>query len=131
MIRRAFITLLLALAAPAWADAPSAPLDYRERVTAGGDPSKPLPMVIAVHGLGDRPESFAGLFDSLPVPVRVILPRGPIPWGRGASWFAISRPPDAEMVAQMTRSADAIIALATTLAATRPTVGRPILTGFS
>ena len=37
-------------------------LRYIEHLTGGAQPDEVLPLVVAVHGLGDRPENFRGLF---------------------------------------------------------------------
>jgi phospholipase/carboxylesterase len=64
-------------------------LHYLEVVTGGAAPDMPLPVVVAIHGLGDNPESFKLLLDDLPARARVIVPRGPMPRGEdGYSWFA-------------------------------------------
>lgn len=63
-------------------------LHYLEVVTGGGVATDPLPVVVAIHGLGDRPSSFRLLLDDLPAKARVIVPRGPMPHGPdGFSWF--------------------------------------------
>lgn len=118
--------LLVALLAP--------PLDYVEYVTAGAKPNATLPMVVAVHGLGDRPERFVKLFVDYPAPIRVVAPRGPIAHGRGFSWFPVRlpvRPDDEAMRAGITASARKLAALTRDLAKRRPTTGRPVVTGFS
>jgi len=111
-----------------------AALDYVELVTAGADAGAVLPTVVAVHGLGDRPEQFKGLIEGLPFKARVILPRGPMPWHGGYSWFDIALPyvgTDEGLAAGVATAADRVAALIDTLAKERPTRGRPILTGFS
>lgn len=107
------------------------PLDFIERVTAGADPAQPLPMVIAVHGLGDRPDRFVALFESLPMPVRLIVPAAPTAYGRGFSWFPLRKAGDAARNAGLRSSADTLATLARVLAKSRPTVGKPVITGFS
>jgi len=63
-------------------------LHYLEVITGGGVATDPLPVVVAIHGLGDRPSSFRLLLDDLPAKARVIVPRGPMPHGPdGFSWF--------------------------------------------
>src|SRR5688500_4887518 len=78
---------LPASAAPASSEAP---LVFVERVTGGADPADTLPLVIALHGLGDTPERFIALYADLPLKARVIAPRAPTPHGPGASWFPIA-----------------------------------------
>ena len=47
------------------------------------DPESALPMVVVIHGRGDRPRVPGGPFEGLTHPVRVILPRGPMIVGEG------------------------------------------------
>lgn len=116
--------------APARSEPPPG-LDHLVFTTRGAPADARLPMVVALHGLGDRPERFAGLFDGFPLAARVIVPRAPTPYGGGSSWFRIERPPGAAMVGDMRASTDAIAALITRLTARHPTVGRPVVAGFS
>lgn len=71
-------------------------LHYLQVLTAGGAAADPLPIIVAMHGLGDHPETFRLLLDDLPARARVILPRAPMPHGAdGFSWFNF-RPDDEE-----------------------------------
>ena len=113
--------------------AEAVPLRYLERVTGGADAEAALPLILAVHGRGDRPEHFAGLVEGWQIPARVVLPQAPIATpGGGWSWFAarLSDPPG-RLAAELAEVADALAALTRRLAAERPTVGRPVITGFS
>lgn len=110
------------------------PLEYIETVTAGADPKSDLPLIMLVHGLGDRPDNFVHVFDAFPVPARVVAVRGPTPYGRGYSWFPVQIPvraDDPAMVDGIRASADKLAALAQWLTRRRPIVGRPVITGFS
>ena len=110
------------------------PLQFVEYVTAGAKPDAKLPLVIAIHGLGDRPEHFVGLFHDYPAQVRVVAPRGPTAHNRGYSWFPVKLPvrgDDAAMVDGIRGSAAKVAALTRYLARKRPTKGRPVVTGFS
>ena len=139
MHRRPVLLLLLlaCLPAMAFADQPtptplkSPVLEHLVRVTGGAASTDRLPMVIAVHGLGDRPESFARLFEGYPGKVRVIVPRAPTPYGRGGTWFRLEKPPGPGMVADMRTSADALAQLIAVAQTRYPTQGKPIVTGFS
>lgn len=95
-------------------------------------PDEALPLVIAVHGLGDRPESLAALVGSCRLPVRIVAPRGPEPYGDGFTWFPItfSDPPVPDPDG-MARSADRLAALIADLRKSRNVVGEPVITGFS
>ncbi|MBR56429.1 MAG: hypothetical protein CMH54_00055 [Myxococcales bacterium] len=132
MRRRASLLLLLAIGLTGWfGSAVAAPttqthLQYAEVVLGGANPNTPLPMIVAVHGMGSHPDAFAGLFRELDLPARLILPQAPNPKGRGFSWF--SRKSSAKTLRTVTRR---LADLLTHLVTTRPTVGKPIVTGFS
>jgi phospholipase/carboxylesterase len=140
--QRALAALLLAGAAlagcapkeePKSAPKPAAaPLDYVEIGIAGAGAAD-APLVVAVHGLGDRPENLADLYRDLPAPCRLVLPRGPIPYHGGSSWFDIDIPyaPDAGLGARIGAAADRVAALAAHLRATGAIRGKPVVTGFS
>ncbi|WP_437972273.1 dienelactone hydrolase family protein [Sorangium sp. So ce260] len=122
-------------AAPvASAPATAAPvaLEYLEEVTGGADRSEALPLVVAIHGLGDRPESFAELLSGADVKARLIVPRGLTPYGDGYSWFPLQRALASDDVGQgILRAAAALAATIERVAAERPTRGKAIVTGFS
>ncbi len=90
-------------------------------------------MIIAIHGLGDRPENFAGLLQGLTSPARVILPAGLKPSDDGFSWFDIrARSRDVEALAKgIGDASDTLATFIDTVSAERPTLGEPIVTGFS
>lgn len=104
---------------------------YLERVTGGAAPEDTLPLVIGIHGYGDRPEHYADLFEGFSGRARFIFPYGE-PSGDGFSWFAINARFNPDAVAAGTeRAAHRLAGMITALAAARPTLGRPIVTGFS
>lgn len=108
-------------------------LHYLEVLTGGAQPDEALPMLVAIHGLGDEPKQFAGLVADLPVKARVILPRAIDDYEVGWSWFPVrAADPDVDALARgITRAAKAIDAGITRLERDRPTVGKPVVTGFS
>lgn len=106
-------------------------LDHLVRLTGGAAATDRLPMVIALHGLGDRPESFARLFEGYPGKLRIIVARAPKPYGRGGTWFRLEKPPGAGMTADMRTSAKAVADLIAHAQTRYPTRGKPIVTGFS
>ena len=68
---------------------PPPALERLELITCGADERARLPIIVALHGLGDRPESFARVFDAFGARARIIVPRAPSPDGHGGSrWFA-------------------------------------------
>lgn len=117
---------------PPWDTA--AGLAYREVVLGEADPNTPLPMIVAIHGLGDTPDNFRHLLDDFGEPARVILPRGldAVEAG-GWSWFPVrARDPDVKaLAAGIARAAGRIAAGLEQLSEDRPTLGKPIVTGFS
>lgn len=139
-------------AAPAKAPAPApvvaatayaraADMEYLEvvHVPRGTPPEKvplpdaKLPMLVAIHGLGDSPENFQDLVIDLPVAARVILPRGLDPVESGYSWFPVrARSADVAGLSKgIAAAGDRLAALIIVLQQTRPTVGLPVITGFS
>ncbi|AKT43617.1 phospholipase [Chondromyces crocatus] len=120
-----------ASAAPAASAAPRR-VEYLEVVTGGAEASAPLPMLVAIHGRGDRPETFAGALAGFDRPARVIVPRGLSPLGDGFSWFALQSGLATDETAQgILEAADALASTLRHLETTRPTVGKPVVTGFS
>lgn len=131
------------IAAPSEPAAPTVVVDelprvgeihYLELVTANADPESPLPMIIAIHGLGDSPQGFRTLLEGFDRPARVILPRALDPHEEGGwSWFPIrARDRDIEALAQgIDHAADVLAPAIAELTEQRPTIGKPIVTGFS
>lgn len=105
-------------------------LDAVERHLGGAIAGQPAPLLVAIHGLGDRPEAFVRLVESLDTPAHVVVPAGFDPWGPGRSWFDI-RQGDAARAAGIAAAADR---LAEWLAARRQQAdvkGPVVVTGFS
>jgi phospholipase/carboxylesterase len=114
------------------APATPAPLEYLELITGGAAPNESLPLIVAIHGLGDRPDGFAGLFAGFAARARVLLPAGPDPYGSGFTWFPFGRDRDPERLSAGIRTAAARIAAFVGWAREhRATHGRPVVTGFS
>lgn len=129
-------------APPVAADAPTPPatrpkaaqLHYVERILGDAKADDPLPMIVAIHGLGDDPDNFSHLFDSYGGTARLILPQGVDETDNGGwSWFPVrARSNDVEGLANgIDASADKIAAAIEVLRKERPTIGDPIVTGFS
>ncbi len=109
-------------------------IPYVEFVTAKADPSAQLPMIVAIHGLGDTPENFAELLFAFDRPARVILPRAFDPVAEGGfSWFPIrARDADVDALAlAISGAADRLAPAIAALREQRPTLGKPLVTGFS
>lgn len=104
-------------------------LAYVERITADGDGAAKLPLVLALHGLGDSPESFVELFEGFELPARIIAPRAPDPFRVGTSWYPID---DEERAPSVIRERARLLARTLERARDeRPTRGLPVVTGFS
>jgi phospholipase/carboxylesterase len=112
----------------------AAGLKYLERTLGGGDPTSPMPMLILIHGLGDRPSRdwFTGA-DAIDTPLRLIMPQAPTPKYEGFAWFPFrvgDNEPDA-LARGIATAADRLARAITSLQAERPTLGQPIVAGFS
>jgi phospholipase/carboxylesterase len=114
--------------------APARPsLEYVERVTGGAAQNARLPLVVAIHGLGDTPESFIELFEDFPLPVRVIAPRAPTPYSSGFAWMTtrVRDGREADLVREIDASTERLVALIERLRRRPDVEGLPLLTGFS
>lgn len=111
------------------ADAPVVP--SVEFTTGGARSEDRLPLVIALHGYGDSPQSFATAFAGFEGRARIVLPHSDKPTGDGYMWFKLHGVGDAKDSYATADMADAIMAFATTVSRARPTAGKPIITGFS
>lgn len=97
-----------------------------------GDSTEALPMVIALHGLGDNPESFVRALHDVE-DVRVVALRGPHEWPRGSSWFegSVRDMADADLLTALEVECRDLVPRIEAATARFPTVGTPIITGFS
>lgn len=111
----------------------AARIRYLERYTGGARRDQRLPMIVAIHGLGDQPQRFVGVLAGFERPARIIVPQGLDPYHDGFSWFPIRvADQDPEGIARgMRRAAGRLAAMLTELGARHPTQGKPVVTGFS
>lgn len=110
-------------------------LVYLEEIVGDAAPGDPLPMLVLIHGRGDRPAR-GWLPLAPPEPVRVIMPQAPLPHGDGFSWSneLASEATGASgraLARDLSDNADRIAAAVAILKRERPTRGRPIAAGFS
>jgi len=111
---------------------PVVPVRFLVRVTGGAQPGDRLPLIVALHGLGDSPENFIGLYAEMGLRVRIAAAAGLDPMGDGYSWFpSRAEAPTAQWVAGIRRAADAVIPAVRDLARQHPTCGLPVVSGFS
>jgi phospholipase/carboxylesterase len=107
--------------------------EYVEFTTGGARVEEPLPMIIVMHGRGGRTEKFETIFAAFPGRARIIVPHGH-PNGKGGyAWWDHKVPgTDPEVISSDVRPVAAQMAAAIVeLCAKRPTLGRPVVTGFS
>ena len=108
------------------------PLEYVELVTGGAQTAQALPLIVAIHGLGDAPKNFAALFDGFAVPARIVVPQAPTPYHDGFSWFPLSHGLSTDESVEGIRRSSALLAeLIAWMKDHKKTIGRPIVTGFS
>lgn len=113
----------------------AAGLRYLEIIRGGAKPTDKLPLLIVIHGLGDKPaHDWLRAIDVDPgIKVRMILPQAPLPHSSGFSWFpfraaTLDQPALARSVAE---AADRVARMISALQKLRPTRGRAVVTGFS
>ncbi len=92
-----------------------------------------LPLVVAIHGLGDAPRRPDAMWRHRARPYRMILPRGPLEFGNGYAWSPTrvgdGRP--AELAVDIENAVTSLAQFLPVLRAARPTRGSVIITGFS
>jgi phospholipase/carboxylesterase len=145
-IAASFLVLMLVALAALWAQGPpealvsEPPLDFITRVVGvlAGAPDQaldelPLPLILAIHGLGDKPERFMRLFHGLPFPARVVAVRAPDPYRKGSSWYPFAHDADVSPArdVRVRENAARLARLLAHLVTHYPTRGRPVVTGFS
>jgi phospholipase/carboxylesterase len=101
---------------------------YLEFMTGGARPDERVPMIVALHPMGGDPVDLQPLFRRYRRRARFILPYGH-PSGGMYLWYDSARQDVAAPV--VTREADRLAAALTAFVAARPTVGKPLVTGFS
>jgi phospholipase/carboxylesterase len=109
----------------------AAGLRYLEEVRGGVAAGAALPMIVVLHGLGDRPHP--EWIGELPVPVRLVLPQAPTPYFGGFAWFeyraAESKP--ADLARGIAGAAEQLARAIAILRTRRATEGKVLVTGFS
>jgi phospholipase/carboxylesterase len=108
-------------------------IHYLEVVLGGAGFDDPLPIVFLFHGRGGRAQLPGGPFQQLSHPVRVIVPQAPDRLGEGWEWVPVSV--GSGLVDRLSSTlfevGSRLAHMIRTLWRERPTVGRPIVTGFS
>ncbi len=104
-----------------------------EAVIGDADFDDPLPMVVVLHGRGDRAHVPGGPFMHLAHPVRVIVPQAPDPLGDGWQWLPVRVGDNLvdRLSSTLFETADRLASFIQGLLDERDTEGRAIVTGFS
>ncbi len=101
---------------------------YLEHMTGGAQPDERVPMIVALHAMGGEPAGLLPWFRSYRGRARLVLPYGH-PRGGMYLWYdAVGDDVAAHVV---TGEADRLAAALDALVTARPTLGKPIVTGFS
>jgi len=93
----------------------------------------PMPMAVLIHGRGDRARIPGGPFWGLGAPLRVIVPQAPDPLGEGFEWLPVRVGQNLvdRLTTSMLQRAGQIARMLHELTVTLPTVGKPMVVGFS
>lgn len=101
---------------------------YLEHMTGGARPEERVPMIVALHPMGGDPADLLQLLRRYRRRARLILPYGH-PSGGMYIWYDSVR--DDVAASLVTQEAERIAAALAALLAARPTIGKPLVTGFS
>lgn len=117
--------------AAAKVDVGPAAVDAIHLYTGGAREGERVPLVVAIHGLGDKPASFVHLFDGFGAKAHLVVPAGGLPWGDGFAWWPIHGHIDEQnMAAGLGAAADRLAAALPAWQA-QGAPGKPVVTGFS
>jgi phospholipase/carboxylesterase len=107
-------------------------ITYFEYATGGARLEDPLPMLVLLHGKLDSPAIIHSYFEDLHTPARLIIPRG-VPFGRGYVWWDLHKKDnDALAFARAANEAARRMgAFVHRIVQEKPTVGKPVIAGFS
>jgi phospholipase/carboxylesterase len=108
------------------------PLETLEVITGGARGDEALPIVLALHGRGDRPERFRRIFEGFTPRARVVLLRAPIVEHDGLAWFTFPEEDTWTHVArEVTTLAERTIATLDALEGREASRAPVVVTGFS
>ena len=108
------------------------PLETLEVITGGASETDALPVVLELHGRGDRPERFRRIFEGFTPRARVVLLRAPIVEDDGLAWFTFpERDTWTHVAREVSQLAERTIATLEAIEARHGVHGVPVVTGFS
>lgn len=99
--------------------------------TGGAQKGDKVPLVVAIHGLGDAPQSFKGLVEGFPGKAHFVVPAGGLSWGDGYAWWPIRGAIDDKNMAAGIEAAADRLAGGLRQWHDDTVAGKPIVTGFS
>lgn len=111
-------------------------MTYSEIVTGGADPNAYLPMIIALHGLGQDKEYLENKLKDFHMPARIIIPDAfyDRTGGRpGRRWWRGSHPGGLQglMTDRIPEASDLLAEFVDDMPHCRPTLGLPVVAGHS
>ena len=105
-------------------------LTVLEILTGGARAEDPLPLVVFIHGLGDRPHSFVSWFARWTFRARVVLPQAEAAYASGYSWFPYPAT-EGELEAGVRRASLKLASALEELARERSSGTGVVVSGFS
>jgi phospholipase/carboxylesterase len=95
-------------------------------------PDDPMPLIVVLHGRGGRPKIPSRSFRET-LPLRFFIPQAPDKVGDGFTWIATwTNSPEKQLFARsLSARADQLAPAIKAFMRLRPTLGKPIVTGFS
>jgi phospholipase/carboxylesterase len=115
----------------------AAGLRYLEIVRGGAsaNATEALPLLVVIHGLGDKPHhDWLQVIDvDSSIKVRMILPQAPTPHGGGYSWFPYRAGSldQAALASGISAATERLTRMITVLQTQRRSRGKAVITGFS
>jgi phospholipase/carboxylesterase len=116
---------------PARAPTPALGLAYVRVMAGGAESGDAAPLIVALHGLGDRPENFVKLFSQFRARARIVAPHSREAYSDGFAWFGPSSPTSDESAPALAKAADEVAAFIDKAAKAWPILGKPLVVGFS
>jgi phospholipase/carboxylesterase len=110
----------------------AAGLRFLEAVPSGSHFDDPLPLLVWIHGRGDKPSAPRGPF-YVDRPMRLVMPQGPLRQGKGYAWLPVrvDQNQTEKLAGALRERAAQVAAMLSELIVTRRPPALPIVAGFS
>ncbi|MEM7447337.1 MAG: hypothetical protein AAF355_03760 [Myxococcota bacterium] len=104
-----------------------------EAVIGESVPDAVLPLVVQIHGRGGQAMTPKGDFLSVQYPYRLLIPQALTPHAHGWTWLphSVTSGRYRELAHALAQESERLARVIEAFLAMRPTLGRPIVTGFS